>query len=57
LLPAVATVMGVVVLRQVPTGPEVLGVALVVAGVAAHREGSREPPEVARQPHLVEDHL
>ncbi|HXV56705.1 MAG TPA: EamA family transporter, partial [Gaiellaceae bacterium] len=38
LLPATATVVGIVVLAQVPTAPEVAGVALVVAGVAAHRE-------------------
>ena len=38
LLPAVATVVGVVVLAQVPTAPEVAGVALVVAAVAVHRE-------------------
>jgi inner membrane transporter RhtA len=38
LLPATATVIGVVVLAQLPTAVEVLGVALVVAGVAVHRE-------------------
>ena len=38
LLPAVATVVGVVVLAQVPTAPEVAGVALVVAAVAVHQE-------------------
>jgi inner membrane transporter RhtA len=37
LLPATATVVGIVVLTQVPTPTELLGVALVVAGVAAHR--------------------
>jgi inner membrane transporter RhtA len=37
LLPATATVIGVVVLAQLPTGSEVAGVALVVAGVALHR--------------------
>lgn len=37
LLPAMATIMGVVVLRQVPTVPEVGGVLLVVGGVALHR--------------------
>ena len=34
-MPATATVVGVVVLRQFPTAVEVLGVALVVVGVAA----------------------
>ena len=38
LLPATATVIGVVVLAQVPVTAEVIGVALVVAGVAVHRE-------------------
>lgn len=38
LLPATATVIGVVVLAQVPTLREVAGVGLVVAGVALHRE-------------------
>jgi inner membrane transporter RhtA len=38
LLPATATVIGVVVLTQIPTAAEVVGVALVVAGVAVHRE-------------------
>jgi inner membrane transporter RhtA len=38
LLPATATVIGIVVLAQVPSLAEVLGVALVVAGVAVHRE-------------------
>ncbi len=38
LLPATATVVGVVVLAQVPTPPEVAGVALVVAGVALRRD-------------------
>jgi inner membrane transporter RhtA len=38
LLPATATVIGVIVLSQLPTAQEVLGVALVVAGVAVHRE-------------------
>ena len=35
LLPATATVIGVVVLAQFPSPAELLGVALVVAGVAA----------------------
>lgn len=38
LLPATATVVGVVVLTQIPTIAEVSGVALVVLGVAVHRE-------------------
>jgi inner membrane transporter RhtA len=38
LLPATATVIGIVVLAQVPSLLEVLGVGLVIAGVAVHRE-------------------
>ena len=38
LLPATATVIGVVVLAQVPSLDELAGVALVIAGVAVHRE-------------------
>jgi inner membrane transporter RhtA len=45
LLPATATVIGVVVLTQIPSAKELTGVALVIAGVALHRE----PPEASRQ--------
>jgi inner membrane transporter RhtA len=38
LLPATATVVGIVVLAQVPSAPELAGVALVVGGVAVHQE-------------------
>jgi inner membrane transporter RhtA len=38
LLPATATVVGVVVLAQMPSPVEIAGVALVVGGVALHRE-------------------
>ena len=41
LLPATATVIGIAVLGQVPAVLEVTGVALVVAGVALHREPAR----------------
>ena len=37
LLPATATVIGVIVLRQLPSALDVAGVALVMAGVAVHR--------------------
>ena len=40
LLPATATVIGVVVLAQMPSAREVAGVALVMAGVAAHQSGA-----------------
>jgi inner membrane transporter RhtA len=38
LLPATATVVGIVVLAQLPTLVELAGVGLVVAGVGVHRE-------------------
>jgi inner membrane transporter RhtA len=44
LLPATAILIGVVVLAQIPSRIEVLGVALVVAGVAVHREGTKARP-------------
>ena len=37
LLPMLATVIGALVLRQLPTGQELGGIALVVAGVALHQ--------------------
>lgn len=37
LLPALATVIGVIVLAQIPSAAEVAGVGLVIAGVALHR--------------------
>jgi inner membrane transporter RhtA len=42
ILPAMATAMGILVLRQFPSGLQLLGLALVVAGVALHR------PEIER---------
>jgi inner membrane transporter RhtA len=41
LLPAVATVIGILVLTQIPSPAEAAGVALVVAGVALHRQPPR----------------
>ena len=66
LLPATATVIGIVVLTQIPTTWEVVGVVLVIAGVAVHQERaapfrrrrrtvtavrSMECPPVHRVPH------
>ena len=45
LLPATATIIGIVVLAQIPSWLEVLGVALVVAGVAVHRDPAGAEPE------------
>jgi inner membrane transporter RhtA len=40
LLPATATVIGILVLTQIPTVLETLGVGLVILGVALHSEGA-----------------
>jgi inner membrane transporter RhtA len=40
LLPATATVIGIVVLAQLPSAVEALGVGLVIAGVAVHRDAA-----------------
>ena len=47
LLPATATAIGVVVLGQVPSVAEALGVLLVIAGVALHRDPEAESAPVA----------
>ncbi len=38
LLPALATLIGILVLAQIPTAAEVAGIGLVVTGVAVHRQ-------------------
>jgi inner membrane transporter RhtA len=43
LLPATATVIGLVVLTQVPSLVDAAGIALVIAGVALHREPTPQP--------------
>ena len=47
LLPATATVIGVVVLSQTPSVAEAAGVALVIVAVALHHEATAEPPVYA----------
>ncbi len=42
LLPAAATLIGLAVLGQVPTGRDVVGVGLVIAGLLVHREVDRD---------------
>jgi inner membrane transporter RhtA len=37
LLPASATIIGAVVLRQIPSARDLLGIGLVMLGVALHR--------------------
>lgn len=39
LLPASATIIGAIVLAQIPSGRDLVGIALVMAGVAVHRPG------------------
>jgi inner membrane transporter RhtA len=43
LLPASATIIGVVVLRQIPSILEIAGILLVAGGVALHREADAMP--------------
>jgi inner membrane transporter RhtA len=50
LLPATATVIGVVVLAQIPSARELTGVALVIAGVAVHRQPPEPPPSASAEP-------
>jgi inner membrane transporter RhtA len=45
LLPATATLIGVLVLRQIPSQAEVAGIALVIAGVALHKSQARHRNE------------
>lgn len=45
LLPALATIIGIVVLTQIPSWIEVLGVTLVIAGVVLHRPLGAQPGE------------
>jgi inner membrane transporter RhtA len=47
LLPATATVVGVIVLRQLPSPVELAGIALVMVGVGLHRP---DPGKTARVP-------
>lgn len=47
LLPAIATVIGALVLRQIPAARDVAGIALVMAGVAIHRPAVAKAGEEA----------
>ncbi len=50
LLPVTATVVGAIALSQTPTAVEVLGIALVVAGIATRdRRDERIPPTIERE--------
>jgi inner membrane transporter RhtA len=47
LLPAAATVIGLIVLGQFPTLPDLLGIGLVIGGVALHHDPARPDPAPA----------
>jgi inner membrane transporter RhtA len=47
LLPAFASIIGVIILRQIPTPIEVVGVALIIGGVALRREDAPTTPRPA----------
>ena len=50
LLPATATVIGVIVLTQLPSATDIAGIALVIAGVGLHREPTPRPDERSSPP-------
>jgi inner membrane transporter RhtA len=52
LLPAFATIIGIVVLTQVPSWSEVAGIVLVIGGVAVHRPRDAARDEVVRSGHV-----
>ena len=49
LLPATATVVGIIVLRQIPSLRDTLGVLLVMTGVAVHRPAAPATPPAGEQ--------
>jgi len=48
LLPASAAMIGVVVLRQIPTVVEMVGILLVAGGVAFHQEAEARPSALTK---------
>jgi inner membrane transporter RhtA len=55
LLPATATVIGLIILGQVPTLRDLAGIALVVLGVALHRDPPRRADQAAPSVELPSD--
>lgn len=55
LLPASATIIGLVVLRQIPGTLEVVGILLVAGGVALHREAEALPGSTQRSTHAAQE--
>jgi inner membrane transporter RhtA len=52
LLPATAAIIGIVVLQQIPSHAEIVGIALVIVGVALHRGEARRPHNATEVPPL-----
>jgi len=50
LLPATASAIGLLVLRQIPTARDLLGIGLVISGVALHQSITTEPNDTAYKP-------
>jgi inner membrane transporter RhtA len=50
LLPMFATIIGAIVLRQVPTVQDLAGIGLVIAGVAVHQAPRDAAPAPRGQP-------
>ena len=50
LLPMFATIIGAIVLRQVPTTADLAGIGLVIAGVAVHQAPRDAAPAPRGQP-------
>jgi inner membrane transporter RhtA len=44
LLPATATLIGVIVLAQIPSGQDIIGVLLVMSGIAIHKSTAPQAP-------------
>ena len=48
LLPAIATIIGIIVLTQIPTPLEIAGITLIIAGVALHHPHTNDDAPKAR---------
>jgi inner membrane transporter RhtA len=56
ILPAVATLIGAVVLHQIPTLLEIIGIALIMCGVAIHQESAADAtPADVHTEHLLHE--
>jgi inner membrane transporter RhtA len=57
LLPASATIIGIVVLHQVPKLIEIVGILCVAVGVILHREADVHPKKRVESPERDEEHV